>query len=75
MRHLENDLTGQTYGYLTVLGRAENRKNKVYWHCICRCGKQVQCQTFNLIFGMTRSCGCYRSETLRERNAQNKRNK
>ena len=59
-RPILRDLTGQRYGYLDVLCRAPNRGRKVYWHCRCRCGNEVDVQTFDLLFGKTRSCGCYR---------------
>lgn len=44
--HNFKDLTGQTYQYLTVIGRAEdavykNGKIKVRWLCKCVCGKEV----------------------------------
>lgn len=61
-RPLMNDLTGNVYGRLTVVCRAENRKDKVYWHCRCTCGKECDVQTHSLILGYTRSCGCYRRE-------------
>lgn len=65
-RPLSRDLTGQRFGYLTVMCRAPNRHGKVYWHCRCRCGLETDVQTFDLVFGKTRSCGCYRSQRQRE---------
>lgn len=59
-RPLQNDLTGQRYGRLYVMYRAPNRNGKVYWECMCDCGNTTQVQTFDLIFGKSRSCGCYR---------------
>lgn len=59
-RHLEMDLTGQRYGRLTVLARAPDQGRKVAWHCVCDCGRETTVQSFNLIFGYTVSCGCYR---------------
>lgn len=56
------DLTGQRYGLLTVVDRAPNQGMKVAWNCICDCGNKKVVQTFNLIFGYTKSCGCYRKE-------------
>ena len=35
------DMTGQTFGKLTVLSRAENDKyGKAQWLCQCQCGNQ-----------------------------------
>lgn len=65
-RPLELDLTGQRMGRLTVIGRDLSRGPKVYWKCVCDCGNTTSVQTFNLIFGMTHSCGCYRVERQRE---------
>ena len=35
------DKTGQTFGYLTVLGRCEEKTTKVMWHCRCQCGNEL----------------------------------
>lgn len=72
-RPLLRDLTGQRYGYLTVVRRAPNRGGKVYWHCVCRCGMKTDVQTFDLIFGKTRSCGCYRSQRQKEMHSRSQR--
>ncbi|DBA35591.1 TPA_asm: HNH endonuclease [Classicovirus victor] len=60
------DLVGQRYGRLLVLGKAPHQGRKVCWNCICDCGNETTVQTFNLIFGYTRSCGCYRRERAKE---------
>ena len=67
------DLTGNRYGRLTVLRRAENRngltgRNHVYWLCICDCGCTVEVSRAHLKSGHTQSCGCIHSEMLSERN-------
>lgn len=58
------DLTGQTFGKLTVLERdfSKNSKN-VYWKCQCECGNTSLTTTKNLRSGKTRSCGCLRRES------------
>ena len=57
------DLTGQTFGRLTVIKRVENAKNnKAQWLCQCSCGKQKIIKSSNLIRGATRSCGCIKEE-------------
>lgn len=35
------DLTGQKFGYLTVLERAENKYGRAQWKCQCECGNIV----------------------------------
>ena len=55
------DLTGQTFGRLTVLGLAE--KTPVKWKCQCSCGNITTVRTKSLTAGETRSCGCIARET------------
>lgn len=57
------DLTGQTFGYLTVLGRVNDKyspcgKKRIMWNCLCECGKEVVVQGTHLKNGHTKSCGC-----------------
>lgn len=57
------DLTGQRFGRLTVVGRAENAKNgTAQWLCQCDCGGTIIARGGNLCRGGTRSCGCLRKE-------------
>ena len=57
-----NDLTGQRFGMLTVLGLAETPEwdthNRVYWRCKCDCGAEKTVLGNNLKYGSVRSCGC-----------------
>jgi len=73
-RPLQNNLSAQRYGMLTVIERAPNKCNKVRWLCQCDCGNQCVVQTFDLMFGKTRSCGCYRRERQREIHTKSQRN-
>lgn len=52
------DLTGKTFGNLKVLCRSKNINNKVYWHCICDCGKEKDIFSGSLLKGKTTTCGC-----------------
>lgn len=53
------DLTGQTFGRLTVLERVENNKeNEAHWKCKCVCGNIVNILGSSLRSGRTKSCGC-----------------
>lgn len=56
------DLTGQRFGRLVVLERAENLKGKAAWKCKCDCGKELIVSSNNLRRGNTASCGCYCKE-------------
>lgn len=54
---------GNTYGYLTVIERAENTKEgRARWLCKCKCGKTVVVLGKHLRSGNTKSCGCYQKE-------------
>lgn len=60
-RKLE-DLTGQRFGRLKVVERAENTHVSTRWKCKCDCGKECIVLAQNLKKGHTTSCGCYRTE-------------
>lgn len=66
------DLTGKTFGRLTVLYRAENNSNNghVKWVCSCSCGnsKLIEVNGTHLRNGHTQSCGCLQKEKARELN-------
>lgn len=54
-----NDLTGQTFGYLTVIGRDTSiEKNRPYYRCKCQCGNIKTVFGQHLVRGDTQSCGC-----------------
>lgn len=59
MAHNTLNLTGQRFGQLTVIGRAdgENRKRS-YWRCQCDCGTECVKLGKYLTIGHTKSCGC-----------------
>lgn len=53
------DLTGQTFGRLTVTGRAKSRPGgEARWHCACGCGGSATANGSDLRRGHTTSCGC-----------------
>lgn len=56
------DLTGERFGRLTVLSRAENRGKQTYWHTVCECGTEKEICAYNMTKGLTKSCGCYAAE-------------
>lgn len=57
------DLTGQRFGRLTVLARAERSSGLVVWECKCDCGEATVASTKKLRNGRRVSCGCYRLES------------
>jgi hypothetical protein len=60
------DMTGRTFGRLTVL-RIARDTSPVTWWCQCSCGNQKAIDGKSLRFGLTQSCGCLRSEASAER--------
>lgn len=62
------NLIGQVFGHLTVIGDAGNRNGTSAWLCRCEyhgCGKEKVVQALNLKSGGTRSCGCYGGRSRR----------
>lgn len=52
------DITGQWFGSLIVLSRANNtHAGKSQWVCVCCCGEHKVVSYAHLVHG-TRSCGC-----------------
>lgn len=52
------DLTGQRFGKLVVLERAENGAGRIArWRCRCDCGRETVVYGTSLRRGITRSCG------------------
>jgi len=67
------DLTGQTFGLLTVVQRSPttiNAKGKpvVLWECRCVCGKTSTVHGQNMKSGRQVSCGCHKLKRTIERN-------
>jgi hypothetical protein len=73
------NLENQKFGRLTVLYETPNdkrpSKNRVYWHCKCDCGKEVNVESYHLRKGQTVSCGCYSKERTLEYNKSEKHRK
>ena len=64
------DLTGQTFGRLTVVSFAERLRSgsqtRSYWDCRCVCGKTTRVEAYSLKHGGSRSCGCLHRESVRQ---------
>ena len=57
------NLEEQTFGYWTVLERAENSKDgRAQWLCQCKCGNQKIVSSKVLRNGHSKSCGCLKKE-------------
>lgn len=53
------DLTGRTFGRLTVLYRdVESVSKKPHWICVCSCGATVSVRGTHLSGGQQTACGC-----------------
>ena len=66
------DLSGQRFGKLTVIERAESSKQpsgqtKTKWRCRCDCGTEIVVLGYCLKSGNTQSCGCLNDEKRHER--------
>lgn len=68
-----NNLAGERFGRLLVLGRSENdwidKNERRYprWDCVCDCGNKITARADALRSGHTKSCGCYKRKKCAER--------
>ena len=67
-----DDLTGQRFGRLVVLGIDHKRidgggNNHFYWKCQCDCGNTIAVITSSLKNGDSKSCGCLQAEASASR--------
>lgn len=60
------DLTGQTFGKLTVIEKIGARNGKVYWKCQCECGNICEKQGQYLRANKFTHCGCQTGKNLRD---------
>lgn len=68
------DLTGQSFGRLTVIERVgKDRHGNIEWLCQCCCSDKIQVpvSTAKLRSGNTRSCGCLRRESASQMQSKN----
>lgn len=59
------DLSGEKYGRLTVICRAENKNGRTRWLCECDCGSLVEVSGNDMRMGKVQSCGCIKAEKCR----------
>lgn len=72
------DLTGQQFGKLTVLERAEDYvtpkgKHQIMWKCQCECGNTKNIRGVTLRNGKSTSCGCVQKNIVRKTGYANKK--
>lgn len=65
------DITGNTYGFLKVIGFSHiGDRRRSYWKCECqRCGKVVTLRKDSFIYpySKVKSCGCWHIEESKTR--------
>lgn len=70
---IKENLLGRKFGRWTVIGSTESYINKegklqgVQWLCKCSCGNSSTVSANSLKKGSSQSCGCLRSEKIKER--------
>jgi hypothetical protein len=68
--HIEIDLTGLTFGNLTVLSLSriihQGRASRIFWNCRCICGNTKEVRGDHLRSGATTSCGCVQKEAAKK---------
>lgn len=54
------DISGKKFGKLQVICRSDGGKeqHRVYWECLCDCGKVTVAESYKIRRGITTSCGC-----------------
>ena len=65
---LVKNLKGQRFGKLLVVdeeGRC--KRGKAIWKCKCDCGNETIVTSYSLKSGVTKSCGCFNAECVRDR--------
>lgn len=68
------DLTGLSFGRLTVLSKAHTNQNKhVCWNVRCSCGTELIAVGNSMKSGNTKSCGCQKSDATKIRNIANRK--
>lgn len=69
------DLSGQQFGRLTVIKRAEDKNKTVMWICKCDCGNIKIIAGKHLRYGLISSCGCYQLEDRHNHTATHRMSK
>lgn len=72
------DLTGQRFGRLIAIKRADNfvcssGRKITMWHCVCDCGNEKDIAMTSLVNGATTSCGCWNYEQMKNKETKHKK--
>lgn len=67
------DLTGMTFGRLSVVSYAGSINGRSLWNCKCDCGNSRVVKGKYLLNGDTKSCGCLMLETTARNGHNNKK--
>jgi hypothetical protein len=60
-----HDLTGKQFHRWTVIRQeGRNKFNEITWLCQCVCGTEKILKSQALVSGVSKSCGCYKSEVM-----------
>lgn len=61
-------MIGKQFHYLTVIGEAPSKPRLgKHWLCRCRCGRERVARQFDLIYSVSKSCGCFNREHHNEK--------
>lgn len=63
--HSFSDLTGKKFGKLTVLKLCKFINGRSLWECECDCGNIKNISSSCLVQGLTKSCGCLRTNLIK----------
>ena len=62
------DLYGDRFNRLTVVKFSHRgKRRKIFWSCLCDCGKNTVARSDQIISGHTKSCGCLSIEKFKAR--------
>lgn len=56
---------GIKYKRLLVTGLAFKKSGVYYWNCVCDCGNKIISNGSNLTSGSTKSCGCFKIDSVK----------
>lgn len=60
------DISGQKFGRLTAIKPLYKKDGDYIWDLICDCGNHVESSVNPLVNGRTKSCGCFRTDTIKK---------
>ena len=70
---IKHDLVGKIFNFLKVVKRVKNPKRPtiVCWLCVCECGEERIVDSYSLISGQRKSCGCKTKELCSNAHSKN----